>query len=98
MSSPLSAPENVKSVTVLTQNESSISLMWDKVNNASLYILQYDVSGSTREEKINASHQEASVTHVVSSLTAGTKYNFTLTTVFQGDNGTGYKFKAVTGR
>ncbi|XP_039991340.1 receptor-type tyrosine-protein phosphatase H-like [Xiphias gladius] len=90
------APENVWDVKVLTQFESSITLKWNKVNNISTYILQYHVSGSTIEKKINASHQEASVTHVVASLTAGTKYNFNLITVFEGLNSTGYTFEAVT--
>lgn len=83
---------------VLTRAENSITLMWDKVNNTSTYVLKYDNKGSIKEENINASHEEASVTHEVSSLTPGTKYNFTVITVFEGQNSTGYSFEAVTGK
>ncbi|XP_070846578.1 receptor-type tyrosine-protein phosphatase H-like isoform X2 [Chaetodon trifascialis] len=90
------APENVQDVKVSTQTETSITLMWDKVKNISAYILQYDNNGSLKEESISDSHQETSVTHEVSSLTAGTKYHFTLITVFADINSTGYTFDAVT--
>ncbi|XP_078135776.1 receptor-type tyrosine-protein phosphatase H-like [Sander vitreus] len=87
----VTAPRNVDNVTVLTQNESSITLMWDKVNNISSYFLQY----GTKEDTINAV-EGPSVEHVVTSLSPGTKYNFTLITEFEGFNSTGYKFEAVT--
>ncbi|XP_040923285.1 receptor-type tyrosine-protein phosphatase H-like isoform X6 [Toxotes jaculatrix] len=92
----LTDPENVKNVTVLRQTVSSITLKWDKVNNSSTYILQYNDSGSTKNESINATLQETSVEYVVSALTAGTKYVFTLITVFEGLNSTGHTFTAVT--
>ncbi|XP_074477046.1 receptor-type tyrosine-protein phosphatase H-like isoform X9 [Sebastes fasciatus] len=85
-------PEDVRNVTVLTQDESSITLKWDKVNNISTYFLQYD----NKEDPINVTHQNASVTHVATSLTAGREYNFTLITTFEGVNSTGYRFQAVT--
>ncbi|XP_044034999.1 receptor-type tyrosine-protein phosphatase H-like isoform X2 [Siniperca chuatsi] len=90
----VTAPKNVKNVTVLTQNESSITLMWDKVNTISTYILQYDNNVSSIKGSV--SYQEASVTREVSSLAAGTKYNFTLITVFENVNSTGFSFNAVT--
>ncbi|XP_076616431.1 receptor-type tyrosine-protein phosphatase H-like isoform X3 [Chaetodon auriga] len=90
------APENVKDVGVSTQTETSITLMWHKVNNISTYILQYDNKGSLKEESISDPHQGPSVTHEVSSLTAGTKYHFTLITVFADVNSTGYTFDAAT--
>ncbi|XP_036936482.1 receptor-type tyrosine-protein phosphatase H-like isoform X3 [Acanthopagrus latus] len=90
------SPENVKGVEVSGQSENSISLMWDKVNNITTYLLQYEDKGSSKVENITASDSEASVTHEVSSLTAGTKYNFTLFTVFEEVNSTGYAFQAVT--
>ncbi|XP_067433235.1 receptor-type tyrosine-protein phosphatase H-like [Thunnus thynnus] len=88
-------PVDVKSVKVLGQNESSITLMWDKVNNISTYFLEYVNNGSVKLDNINASHQEKSVTHVVAHLSAGTKYNFSLVK-FNGANSTGYSFSAVT--
>ncbi|XP_042363480.1 receptor-type tyrosine-protein phosphatase H-like isoform X2 [Plectropomus leopardus] len=89
--SAVTAPVNVKTVTVLTQNESSVTLMWDKVNNISTYFLQYDNNGSYIEV-----NQGASVTHEVSSLNAGTNYHFTVITRFEKVNSTGFSFNAVT--
>ncbi|XP_030256612.1 receptor-type tyrosine-protein phosphatase H-like isoform X3 [Sparus aurata] len=91
-----SPPENVKEVNVLGQSENNITLMWDKVNNISTYLLQYEGKGISKVENINSPDSEASVTHEVSSLTAGNKYNFTLFTVFEEVNSTGYMFQAVT--
>lgn len=82
---------------VLTQNESSVTLTWDKVNGISTYILQTD-NGRPIKDTSSAFYNEASVTRVVSSLAAGTKYDFTLITVFEKVNSTGYTFNAVTGR
>uniref|UniRef100_A0A3B4VN80 protein-tyrosine-phosphatase n=2 Tax=Seriola dumerili TaxID=41447 RepID=A0A3B4VN80_SERDU len=89
-------PDSVKDVTVLNQSETSIALMWDKVNNIPIYILQYDGNGTMGNENIDASHQGTSVEYVVSPLTAGTIYRFTLFTVFEGLNSTGHTFEAVT--
>ncbi|XP_023267051.1 receptor-type tyrosine-protein phosphatase H isoform X2 [Seriola lalandi dorsalis] len=89
-------PDSVKDVTVLNRTETSITLMWDKVDNITRYVLQYDSNGSTEKQYINASDQGTSVEHVVSSLTAGTIYRFTLFAVFEGLNSTGYTFEAVT--
>ncbi|XP_054454958.1 receptor-type tyrosine-protein phosphatase H-like isoform X2 [Anoplopoma fimbria] len=90
-------PVNVNNVTVLTQNETSITLKWDKVNNITTYFLQYDNNEDGQKEVfINATDEEPSVKHVVTPLTAGRKYNFTLITVFEGVNSTGYTFQAVT--
>ncbi|XP_026206996.1 receptor-type tyrosine-protein phosphatase H isoform X8 [Anabas testudineus] len=92
--SAVTAPENVKKVEVQGRNETSITLTWSPVNNSSTYILQYDKNGSSKKENISAS--QAEVKHEVSSLNAGTKYHFTLVTVFEGVNSTGYTFTAVT--
>uniref|UniRef100_A0A3B4XPX7 protein-tyrosine-phosphatase n=1 Tax=Seriola lalandi dorsalis TaxID=1841481 RepID=A0A3B4XPX7_SERLL len=89
-------PDSIKNVTVLNQTETSITLMWHKVKSISRYFLQYDNKGSTEKQYINASDQGTSVEHVVSSLNAGKKYHFTLFTVIEGLNSTGYTFEAVT--
>lgn len=72
--------------------------MWDKVNSIPTYILQYGNNSDPVESKSDASHQKASITHEVSSLKAGTKYDFTLTTVFEKVYSIGFSFNAVTGR
>ncbi|KAF3704484.1 Receptor-type tyrosine-protein phosphatase eta [Channa argus] len=92
ISTAISPPENVKSVSRLRQNESRITLKWDKVNNISTYMLQYDEKGS---DIINASYREKSVEHVVSFLAAGKIFNFTLITVLERINSTGFAFTAV---
>ncbi|CAI5659057.1 unnamed protein product [Oreochromis niloticus] len=85
------APDNVNRVNVTTQNESSITLTWNKVNNIPTYILQYgDIT-----EAINKA-EEGPIVHVVTSLTAGTNYTFTLFTTSDGLNSSGYRFSAVT--
>ncbi|XP_068610969.1 receptor-type tyrosine-protein phosphatase H-like [Brachionichthys hirsutus] len=97
LSSPsFAAPVNVDSVRVPSQNESSITLEWNKVNNASTYILRYDHGGSLKSENISASHLEPRVTYEVSPLNAGTEYNFTLFTVVENVSSSGHTFQAVT--
>ncbi|XP_071319679.1 receptor-type tyrosine-protein phosphatase H-like isoform X2 [Trachinotus anak] len=88
-------PGDVQDVKVLNQTESSIALMWDKVNDIPTYILQYNSNGGIIEKDINASHQ-VTVEHMVSPLISGTIYNFTIITVFRKLNSSGYTFKAVT--
>ncbi|XP_049916554.1 receptor-type tyrosine-protein phosphatase H-like isoform X2 [Epinephelus moara] len=90
------APKNVPDMNLLTRNESSITLVWDKVNDISTYLLQYHKEGHPEVDTIPAPVGGSSVTHVVSSLTAGTIYHFTLITQFEGVNSTGYRFDAVT--
>ncbi|XP_076008083.1 receptor-type tyrosine-protein phosphatase H-like isoform X2 [Genypterus blacodes] len=87
----VTAPERVEKVTVETQNESSITLKWMKVGSIPKYILQYDEGGADIIET-----DEGTVVYPVLGLSAGTKYNFTLFTVFEKVNSTGYKFEAVT--
>ncbi|XP_059180532.1 receptor-type tyrosine-protein phosphatase H-like [Centropristis striata] len=94
--SAVTASRNVNNVTVLRQNESSITLMWDKVNNISTYVLQYDYNGSSIEVTCDTFYHNATVTRVVSLLNAGTKYRFTLITVFEKVNSTGFSFNAAT--
>ncbi|XP_028287396.1 receptor-type tyrosine-protein phosphatase H-like isoform X2 [Parambassis ranga] len=88
----VTAPPNVNNVTVLTQNETTIALRWKKVDNSSTYILKYN--DITKE--IDASSYEDPVVYVVSSLTAATRYSFTLITKFDNVTSSGYSFTALT--
>uniref|UniRef100_A0AAZ1XC79 Uncharacterized protein n=1 Tax=Oreochromis aureus TaxID=47969 RepID=A0AAZ1XC79_OREAU len=90
----VTAPQSVNHVTVVHQNETSTTLEWDKVKNISEYILQY--KNSTDMEKNISVSEEGPIKYEVSPLTAMTKYNFTLITVFEGVSSTGYSFTAVT--
>lgn len=84
----------MKNVQVLGQTETSITLKWKKVDTVSTYILKYN---STKEENVNSPVGE-SVTHEISNLTPGTKYNFTIITKFEDFESTGYSVEAVTSK
>ena len=90
------APENVQNVTVLNQTESSITLRWDKVNSISTYFLKYVKDSIEKVEPITTTSE--SVTHEVTGLSAGTKYDFLLLTTHNGVNSTGFSISAATGR
>ncbi|XP_056885193.1 receptor-type tyrosine-protein phosphatase H-like isoform X4 [Takifugu flavidus] len=85
--------ENVKNVQV-SAADVSITLMWEKVQNISTYIVRY-FHNSSKEVNVNCT-EGASITHEISGLTPGTKYNFTIITVREESKSTGYTVKAVT--
>ncbi|CAF96466.1 unnamed protein product, partial [Tetraodon nigroviridis] len=85
------APLNSNGFVVTGQNESSISLQWNKVGNQS-FILQ--VEGSVIN--VPAPDGNGPVTHTVSALSAGTEYTFTLFTVFNGVPSRGENLTAAT--
>ena len=88
-----SAPLNAGSFRSTGQDETSITLQWNKVNNNVSFILQFDGT----ETNITAPDGDGAVTHTVSSLTAGTKYTFTLFSVFENIRSSGVNITAVTG-
>ncbi|CAK6967910.1 uncharacterized protein LOC108888791 isoform X20, partial [Scomber scombrus] len=88
----VTAPPNTNSFTSTGQNETSITLQWNKVNNTTSFILQFDGT----EINITAPDGDGAVTHTVSSLTAGTKYTFTLFSVFENIRSSGVNITAVT--
>ncbi|XP_076154884.1 receptor-type tyrosine-protein phosphatase H-like [Alosa pseudoharengus] len=90
-----SAPSNVNHVEVLNQTETELWLRWDKVNNNKNYILRNNNEGE-ESSIITGSDAETTVKYTVSSLSNGTKYSFTLFTVFEGVRSTGYNFSAET--
>ncbi len=87
------ASQNAESFRSSGQDESSITLQWNKVNNNVSFILEYD----GREVNITAPDGDGPVTHTVSSLTAATKYTFTLFSVFENVRSSGVNITAVTG-
>ncbi|XP_050931610.1 uncharacterized protein LOC108888791 isoform X16 [Lates calcarifer] len=89
----VTAPSNAGNFRSTGQDETSITLQWNKVNNNVSYILQFDGT----EINITAPDGDGPVTHTVSSLTAGTKYTFTLFSVFEDVRSSGVSFTAVTG-
>ncbi|XP_075891673.1 fibronectin-like [Nelusetta ayraudi] len=85
------APKNTNSFQLVTQDESSITLQWNKVNNSS-FILQFDGV----QTLIPAPDGNGPVNYTVSSLTAGTLYTFTLFTVFENISSSGVNVTTAT--
>ncbi|KAL2078924.1 hypothetical protein ACEWY4_024668 [Coilia grayii] len=92
----VTAPPDVLQVNLITRSETHLQLEWSKVsnNNNSKYTLRF--SNGT-ESSITGPDGGTTVTHTVSSLSPGTKYSFTLFTVFEGVRSTGFDFQYVTG-
>ncbi|XP_047439963.1 receptor-type tyrosine-protein phosphatase H-like [Mugil cephalus] len=89
----VTAPQNAGSFRSLGQNETSITLQWNKVNNNVSFILQFNGT----ETNIIAPTGDGPVTHTVSSLTAGTTYTFTLFSVFENIRSSGVSVTVATG-
>nr|XP_019951258.1 PREDICTED: uncharacterized protein LOC109634894 isoform X2 [Paralichthys olivaceus] len=89
----VTAPLNTDSFRSTAQNYTSVTLQWNEVNNSVSFILQFN----GREINISAAGGGGSVTHTVSSLTAGTTYTFTLFSVFENVRSSGVNITAVTG-
>ncbi|XP_076581738.1 uncharacterized protein LOC143317468 [Chaetodon auriga] len=88
----VTAPPNPDNFTSTGQDETSITLQWYEVNDNVSFILQYDDT----EINITAPDGDGGVTHTVSSLTAATKYTFTLFSVFEDVRSSGVSITAVT--
>ncbi|XP_014832990.1 PREDICTED: macrophage mannose receptor 1-like [Poecilia mexicana] len=87
------APQNPEDFRPATQDESSITLQWNKINNSTSFVLQFNGS----ETNISSPDGDGPVTHTVSSLTAGTRYTFTLFSVFESIRSSGVSIVAATG-
>ncbi|XP_027143985.1 tenascin-like [Larimichthys crocea] len=88
----VTAPTNTVSFRSTGQNETSISLQWNKVNNNVSFILQFNGT----ETYITAPAGDGPINHTVSSLTAGTRYTFTVFSVFENVRSSGVSITAVT--
>ncbi|XP_039896574.1 tenascin-X-like isoform X5 [Simochromis diagramma] len=88
----VTAPSNAQNLISSGQNETSITLQWNKVNNNVSFVLQFNGT----ETSISAPAGNGPVTHTVSSLTAGTQYTFTLYSVFENIRSSGVSITAVT--
>ncbi|MEQ2252050.1 hypothetical protein ILYODFUR_017645, partial [Ilyodon furcidens] len=86
------APENTKGFRPSSQDKTSITLQWNKVNNNTSFVLQFNGT----ETFISSPDGDGPVTHTVSSLTAGTRYTFTLFSVFENVRSSGVSITAVT--
>ncbi|KAG8006257.1 Tenascin-X, partial [Nibea albiflora] len=90
----VTAPPNTNGFRPIGQNETSISLQWNKVNNNVSFILQFN----GKEINITAPAGDGPITYTVSSLTAGTTYTFTVFSVFENVRSSGVSVTAVTGK
>uniref|UniRef100_A0A669BX66 Fibronectin type-III domain-containing protein n=1 Tax=Oreochromis niloticus TaxID=8128 RepID=A0A669BX66_ORENI len=84
----VTAPRNADKFKAVYQNETSITLMWKAVPNIDSYLLVFN----GREINISNSTNE----YRVSDLTSGTRYSFTLFTVFGNVSSSGVNCIAVT--
>ncbi|KAG9283552.1 receptor-type tyrosine-protein phosphatase H-like [Astyanax mexicanus] len=87
-------PSSVTDVWVKSRTETELILEWEKVNNSDIY--SYRLNYNEKNITINGSEFEDNVDYTASSLSPGTKYTFTLHTVFEGRESTGYIFTNVT--
>ncbi|XP_023202454.1 uncharacterized protein LOC111611064 [Xiphophorus maculatus] len=87
------APENAKGFRASSQDETSITLQWNKINNNISFVLQFNGT----ETFISAPNGDGPVNHIVSSLSPGTKYTFTLFSVFNNIRSSGVQLAAATG-
>ncbi|XP_014832985.1 PREDICTED: receptor-type tyrosine-protein phosphatase H [Poecilia mexicana] len=85
-------PPNAGGFRPSTQDESSISLQWNKINNSTSFVLQFNGT----ETNIRAADGDGPVTHTVSSLTAGTRYTFILFSVLDGVRSSGVELTTAT--
>uniref|UniRef100_A0A3Q2DXN5 Uncharacterized LOC107099021 n=1 Tax=Cyprinodon variegatus TaxID=28743 RepID=A0A3Q2DXN5_CYPVA len=90
--SAITAPANANGLRQSAENETSITLQWDKINNDTNFVLLFNGT----ETFISAPDGDGPLTHIVSSLTAGTKYTFTLFSVFENLRSNGVQISAVT--
>uniref|UniRef100_A0A3Q4H534 Fibronectin type-III domain-containing protein n=1 Tax=Neolamprologus brichardi TaxID=32507 RepID=A0A3Q4H534_NEOBR len=84
------APRNAEEFKSIGQNETSIKLQWKTVPNSDSFILLFN------EGEINIKNSIKEYT--VSDLTDGTRYTFTLFTVFGNVRSSGVNCIAVTGK
>ncbi|XP_064178165.1 receptor-type tyrosine-protein phosphatase H-like isoform X3 [Anguilla rostrata] len=88
-------PPNVNDVFVKERTETMLKLQWDPVSSDPAYNYTLQYSNGTHIANI-AGTAGGPVTYTVSNLTAGTKYDFTLFTVFEDVNSFGHNFSAST--
>ncbi|XP_062415949.1 receptor-type tyrosine-protein phosphatase H-like isoform X3 [Pungitius pungitius] len=89
----VTAPCNAKEFKSVGQTETSITLQWKKVGDILKYKL---VVNGEPKENVTGSKEKENVTHKISNLTCGTRYNFILFTEFENVRSTGVNYSAPT--
>ncbi|KAF7708009.1 fibronectin-like isoform X2 [Silurus meridionalis] len=92
--SAVTMPPNVAKVHVMQQHADALELSWEEVKSRNIsYILRHS---SKYETTIPALEMDSVMTHTVSSLSPGTRYIFTLYTVYEGVRSRGLTFTSIT--
>ncbi|MEQ2185463.1 hypothetical protein GOODEAATRI_018379, partial [Goodea atripinnis] len=86
-------PPNARNFRPSELDETSITLQWNNINYYVNFVLQFNGT----ETNISAPYGNGPVTHTVSSLTARTRYTFTLFSVSENVRSSGVNITAVTG-
>ncbi|KAK3515464.1 hypothetical protein QTP70_022951 [Hemibagrus guttatus] len=81
-------PLSITNIYVKNCNETSLILEWNKVDNNNIY--NYRLSYNSKNVSISGSKEGSVMTYIVTDLTPGTKYTFTLYTVFKEVESRGY--------
>ena len=87
-------PLNAQQFQSVGQNETSVTLQWNKVNDFLTYTLEYN----NEDINITALEGDQQVKRTISGLSSGTKYDFRLFTVFETVRSSGVNLTAVTGK
>ncbi|PWA27073.1 hypothetical protein CCH79_00011603, partial [Gambusia affinis] len=85
-------PKNAEGFRASEQNETSITLQWNKGDNNTSFVLQFNGT----ETNISSPAGNGPVKHTVTSLTARSNYTFTLFCVFENVRSSGVSIFAAT--
>ncbi|XP_017165783.1 receptor-type tyrosine-protein phosphatase eta-like [Poecilia reticulata] len=85
-------PQNAEDLRITAQFETNITLQWNKVNNNTSFILQFNGI----EKFIYAPGGDGPVTYIVSPLNPGTSFTFTLFSVIENIRSSGARLTAAT--
>ncbi|KAI3365008.1 hypothetical protein L3Q82_001162 [Scortum barcoo] len=88
----VTAPLNADEFKQVNQNETSVTLQWNKVGDILNYRLEFD----GRKLNVTALKEQGQVNHTIQDLTNGTEYSVTLLTVFKNVSSSGVNLTAVT--
>lgn len=86
-------PRNSRWFKTITQNETSITLQWEKVDS----ILDYRLVFNGEQINVSASVRQEQVTQTITGLTSGTKYSFSVFAVLENIQSSGVELTAATG-
>ncbi|XP_072311926.1 receptor-type tyrosine-protein phosphatase H-like [Eucyclogobius newberryi] len=91
----LKPPENVKNVTVTQKTETTVTIVFDKVEGVNTYDLSYIINGAEKTEQITWS-PDTPVRHQLVGLMPAHKYNMTLRSKVGDLLSSGFSFTAIT--